>query len=196
MSNNSQPFILGINSSPHKNGHTASLLKRAIEEINKLGAATRIVHLTDYKILPHSGQLDPDITIEDTADDMPELQKLVLSADGIIFASPTHWFAPSSLMKLFLDRLTSLEVGGFLLEGKVVGIIAYGPEGGALNNAMLMAMIVNQHGMIVPPYCAIFDEGREDEWLKREYEVLAKNIVQQIETNKKLGLHWGYPEEH
>lgn len=187
-------FILGINGSPKKNSRTGKMLDRALMEVVKFGAEVQRIDLCDYKILPHSGELSPEKYIEDTDDDMPELQKLVLKADGIIFATPTHWLNMSSLMKLFTDRLTSLEDYNFLMEGKVAGFITYGPQGGAMNAAMILTMVANHMGMAIPPYAAIFDEGRGDEWLEKEYAVLAKNMVNQIRAWKELKLNWGYPD--
>lgn len=189
-----KPLALGINGSPRKNGTVSRMLKNTLQEIEKRGGKTETVYLAATRILPHTGKLDDKIFIEDTDDDMPRLQELVLKADGIIFATPTYWFNVSSLMKLFLDRLTSLEHYKFLLEGKVGGIISYGPEGGALNSAMQILMFASQNGMIVPPYCAIFDEGRKDAWLKDAYKLMAKNILLQIQAGKKLQLNWDFPD--
>ena len=170
------------------------MLDRALEEMTKLGIEVKKIDLYDYKILPHNGELNPKKYIEDSDDDMPELQKLVLKADGIIFATPTHWLNMSSLMKLFTDRLTSLEDYNFLMEGKTAGFITYGPQGGAMNAAMILTMVANHMGMAIPPYAAIFDEGRDDEWLEKEYAVLAKNMLNQIRAWKELKLNWGYPD--
>src|SRR3989338_2403296 len=170
-----KPFILGINGSPKKNGTVFVMLKKVLAEAGKRGAKTQIINLADYKILPHSGKLDEKIYIEKTNDDMSKLQELVLHADGIVFATPTHWFNVSSLMKLFLDRLTSLEHYGFLLEGKSAGIVTYGPQGGALNSAMQILMILSQWGMSVPPYACLFDEGRKEKWFEDDLKLLAKN---------------------
>ncbi len=191
----SEISILGVNGSTKKDGRVALLLGLVLGEAERRGAKIQTVNLGEHKISPPTGELKEGVTIEDTTDDMPKLQELVLAAHGIVFASPTHWFAPSARMKTFIDRLTSLEHGGFLLEGKVGGFVTFGPQGGALNNATLMVMIASAMGMIVPPYAAVFDEGRGDEWVERDCTLLAKNMLQQIEANRKLKLHWGYPEE-
>src|SRR3989344_834668 len=150
-----KPSILGINGSGKKEGYVAKLLDKALVQAEKSGATIKKIDLSDYEILFHTGKLDSTIYIEKTNDDMPKLQKMVLAADGIIFATPTHWFGPSSIMKVFIDRLTSLEHYGFLLEGKAAGFITYGPQGGALNNAMQLMTIANQWGMISPPYATV-----------------------------------------
>jgi len=171
------------------------MAKEVLSEARKLGAKVRLVHLANYKILPHSGKLGKRKFIENTKDDMPKLQDLVLQADGIVFATPTHWFNVSSLMKLFVDRLTSLEEYGFLMEGKAAGFITYGPEGGALNPAMLLMITANQMGMAVPPYAAIFDENRNDRWIKKAPQVLAKNMIYYIGAWKGMKINWGFLKE-
>jgi multimeric flavodoxin WrbA len=190
-----RPFILAINGSPSRSGRTAQMAKEVLSEAKKLGAKVRLVHLANYKILPHSGKLGKRKFIENTKDDMPKLQDLVLQADGIVFATPTHWFNVSSLMKLFVDRLTSLEEYGFLMEGKAAGFITYGPEGGALNPAMLLMITANQMGMAVPPYAAIFDENRNDWWIKKAPQVLAKNMIRYIGAWKGMKINWGFLKE-
>lgn len=190
----SKIFILGVNGSPRKDGRVSKMLDLALTEIKKRGAEIQKINLSEYKILPPTAKLNTGEYIENTPDDMPKLQKLVLKAEGIIFATPTHWLNMSSLMKLFTDRLTSLEDYNFLLEGKVAGFITYGPQGGGMNSAMILTMVANHMGMSIPPYAAIFDEGRNDKWLKKEYAVLAKNMLNQIRAWKELKLNWGYPD--
>lgn len=187
-----KPFILLVNGSPRKGGHLSQMLDGVKLCFEKRGVKTQTVYLANHKILSPDGHLNEKIAVEKTRDDMPKLQRLALQADGIIFATPTHWFNVSSLMKLFIDRLTSLEHHSFLLEGKVAGFIVYGPQGGALNAAMLLTMTANNMGMVIPPYSSIFDEGRGDKWIKKEYDVLAKNILQQIRAWHELQLNWGY----
>lgn len=167
------------------------MLAVALHEAKKLGAQAETINLIEHKILPHSGILNNKTYIESTNDDRAKLQKRVLAADGIVFATPTHWFNVSSLMKLFIDRLTSLEDYNFLLEGKVAGFISYGPQGGGVNAAMNMLMVANQMGMLTPPYGTIFDEGRQDKWTKEGLKLLAKNIILQIQMSNKYSAHWG-----
>ncbi|MEK7212296.1 MAG: flavodoxin family protein [Patescibacteria group bacterium] len=188
-------MIVGLNGSPNKKGRVASMLAQVMREAEKHGTKTRVIHLADQRILPHSGKLNPKTHVENTKDDMPKLQKLVLAADGIIFASPTHWFNVSTPMKAFLDRLTSLEHYGFLLEGKVAGIITYGPQGGALNAALAMLAPLIHMGLSIPPYGLVFDEGRQEKWVKDDLKLLAKNVLLQVKAQKELGLKWGYAHE-
>lgn len=182
-------FILGISGSPKKDGYVGGMLKSALGEAQKHGALIRRINLVDYKILPHSGELKSSRQYKD---DMQKLVNLVLRADGLIFATPTHWFSTSSIMKLFIDRLTSLEEEGFLLEGKAAGFITYGPQGGALNSAMQLSIIADHWGMISPPYACVFDEGRNDSWVKRDCKLLGKNLVQLINLSLNNKLNWGY----
>jgi multimeric flavodoxin WrbA len=192
---NSGFLILGVNGSPNKKGYVAKLLATAMREAERRGAETKTVHLADFKILPPSGKLNPKVYLETTKDGMPRLQRLVLEADGIIFATPTHWFNMSSLMKIFVDRLTALEDYGFLLEGKAAGVISYGPQGGGFNAALSLAAPLIQMGLSIPPYGLIFDEGRRDGWVNDDLKLLAKNMLLQISAGRELKLNWGYPGE-
>ena len=186
----SKPLIVGINGSPHKGkSHTRKLLKLVTDEANRRAVNTKIIDLAELKILPHTGKFNPNKYLDNQEDDMAELTKNLLQADGLVFASPTHWFNMSSLMKIFIDRLTSLEDYGFLLEGKIGGFIAYGPQGGAFNNVSLMSTIANQMGLIIPPYGMIFDEGRKDGWVIKDCKLLAKNMIELIKIGKNS--KWG-----
>jgi len=192
LNNTKKISMIGINGSPHK-GHTLELLKLTIKEAGRRGAKTEIINVYDYKISSHSGELDPKNYRDGLNDDMVKLQEKILIADGIVFSSPTHWFNMSGQMKNFIDRLTAAEDFGFLLEGKVAGVIAYGPQGGAFNNALLIAGTLNQMGMVIPPYGFIFDEGRNDDWVEKDCKLLAKNILEQIKIGTKS--KWGYDED-
>lgn len=79
-----------------------------------------------------------------------------------------------------------------MLEGKAAGFITYGPQGGVANNAMQLMMIANHWGMVSPPYACVFDEGRKDDWVKKDSKLLGKNMVQLINLQKKSGVNWGY----
>ena len=103
--------VLGI-SGGKNGGQTSSYLKIALSELDHLGVQTKLVELTDYKLAPITRVAnDPELDVPEliAATDMKELGEEIDKADGIIFATPVHWFGPSSEMKIFLDRLTPLE---------------------------------------------------------------------------------------
>lgn len=169
--------ILGINGSPHKEGGGAKLLDAALRECAIKGTAVRAVHLVDYVKSFHDGSITDHVRPE-----MKELFSLLSAADGIILSSPVHWFTMSSLTKSFIDHLTVLEMGGFLLEGKVVSFIATCDEDGGQKTCLDMAGPLIHMGCVIPPYATFFHnknmEGRsEDGWQNNDILLLGANLV-------------------
>ena len=186
--------IAAVCASPKKQGVTDHYLDRFVKSVKKYGATVKKINLYNKPLPLFSGKLS-HARASNVAQSLPRLFPLIKEiarADGLVIATPTHWFGPSSIMKVFIDRLTSLEHYGFLLEGKAAGFITYGPQGGALNNAMQLMTIANQWGMISPPYATVFDEGRKDAWVSRDCALLGKNITQLINVPSKTKFNWGY----
>lgn len=177
--------ILIINASPKRKGHTAVLLEAFAKEIKKKGAKVNWIHLPREKIKAVDGRLGK-------IKNLSHLLKRVLASDGIVIGTPTYWFNVPGVLKNFIDQLTILEESGFLLEGKVAGFIVYSPQGGSTNVLANLALTASHMGMVLPPYALIFDDGRGDKWVKDDIKLLAKNMILQIEVQKKLNISWDY----
>lgn len=87
-------IILG---SSRGDGNTADL---ANQFANQVGG--EVIDLNRYTILPY------DYEYENRHDDFLELIDYLLTFDNLVFASPIYWYAPSAIMKTFLDRLCDL----------------------------------------------------------------------------------------
>ncbi len=177
--------ILAINSSPKTKGHTTKLLGRFVNSAKKLGAKVKQINLFKVHIPPVTGQLKKKVKR------LTKLQKELVTADGFVIATPTYWFAEPGVLKNFIDNLTPLEENNFMLEGKVAGFIVYSPEGGETDVLENLAMTFNQMGIILPPYSLIFYRGPQDKWALEDVKLLAKNMIQQIKSQKMQGLKWG-----
>ncbi|MEM2874393.1 MAG: flavodoxin family protein, partial [Candidatus Nanoarchaeia archaeon] len=119
--------VLGVSGSmrhagdcPQEDSTTEWLLKKCLDEAKKLGAETKLLILRNYDIRPCKGCYSTTNTQchfkctcyppGDEGDDMTnKLYDIIIWADVIIFATPVHSFAMSSLMKLFIDRLISMD---------------------------------------------------------------------------------------
>ncbi|MFZ6843010.1 flavodoxin family protein [Undibacterium sp. RuTC16W] len=64
--------------------------------------AAALFNLSDYEISPY------DYDHGNRSDDFLPLMNEVLKFEHIVLASPIYWYAPSSVMKVFLDRLSDL----------------------------------------------------------------------------------------
>jgi len=178
-----------INGSPHKEGISMTLAKHVINALNKNGAELKIIHLHDQEIKPCKGcaTLEPEkcnlktCTEGELKDSMVELFPLLLESDILVLVTPVWWFAPSGLLKNFIDRLTCLENQGKLLDGKVAGFVATGKEDGAMQSIMPLMATLNDMGFIFPPYAFTYSVGflnvEEDEDAIQYARFLGENLV-------------------
>ncbi len=102
--------IYAVNGSPRKNGNTAQLLQKALEGAASVGAEVKLIQLAD---LDFSGchscfackrlqNPTPGCALKD---DLSEILKELLQADGIIMGSPIYFGAETGLYRNFLERL-------------------------------------------------------------------------------------------
>ena len=185
--------ILGINGSPRKFGGTVKMLKEVLQAAQKNGATTKLIHLLDYKMKPYHGNYykKPDREVLRLLDEMEKF-------DGYVFATPTHWMGPSSLMKILIDNLTYWEMlKNFKLEGKVVGVVTHSELDGGFTVAQNLLGILNTMGAIGPPYAVNtrnknIKKTKETEWMWTDTKLLGKNIVLLSEMVRKLKPNWDY----
>lgn len=134
----SQPLILGINGSPHRHGNTAVLMGWVLEGCAEAGARVEWIHVVDYRIQYCQGCHTCLRTGScPLADDLPQLQHKLLSAQGYVVGSPVYEGQPAAQMCTLLDRLCLLNLYGYLLDGKwAVGVATSGvaPTGGVADN--------------------------------------------------------------
>lgn len=104
--------VLALLGSPRKDGNTAALLDSLLKGIqdNKKNSIKK-VYLNDKDISPcqecnHCQETHEPCIIKD---DMQELLNEVKTSDILIFASPVFWWNISAQLKLFIDRLYSIE---------------------------------------------------------------------------------------
>ena len=119
--------ILGITSSPHENGNTATLIKASLKNAESKGAETEFVNLTKYTINPCKGC--NYCKAHDTCvqkDDFAEVAGKIVSADGILLGSPIYFFDINAQEKILIDRLYACIDAGFksrVPPGKKIGFI-------------------------------------------------------------------------
>lgn len=118
--------VVGIVGSPRKNGNTEFMVKTTLDKINEAGIQTELITLYDkdinYCIGCDSCKKTNECVI---ADDMQELTKKVLDANGVIMSSPVYFGDMTGLAKSFIDRLRPLRnIHAF--KYKVCGAISTG----------------------------------------------------------------------
>ncbi len=101
--------ILAILGSPRRGGNTSILLDRAIEGVRSEGAEVELVNACRMRIRPceelYHCQVDGTCPLRD---DMDSLYPKLLSAEGIIFASPIFFYGITAQAKALVDRCQAL----------------------------------------------------------------------------------------
>jgi len=120
------------------------------------------------------------------------LEKLK-KADGIIFASPVHWFTMSAAMKNLLDWCVLLE-DGWPLAGKPVGCGACGDTDGGQTTVNAMAQIMMHLGCRIPQDGMFFRntsitglknlEGCEQGWMLIDAPLVGMRVAEAALKNK------------
>jgi len=140
--------ILGVSGSP-RHGNTEILVQEALSGAEELpNVKTEFISLVDKKIAggckacfnclkkPSSDLLCRGPGLKDDVNDI--LRKMI-EADGIILGTPTYWGSVTSQLKCVIDRVQSVESAGMLLRNKVGGAITVacnrqgGQEGAVLD---------------------------------------------------------------
>ncbi|ADG13485.1 NADPH-dependent FMN reductase [Methanocaldococcus infernus ME] len=118
--------ILGISGSPRAEGNTTYLVKLALEEAKKLGAEVEFISLAGKELNPciacNKCKETGKCIIED---DVEDILKKMLEADGIILGSPVYFGGVTAQLKMIMDRSRPLR-SGFQLKNKVGGAISVG----------------------------------------------------------------------
>ena len=102
--------IFAVNGSPRKNGNTAQLLQKALEGAASAGAEVKLIQLADLNFsgcrscfaCKKLANPAPGCVLKD---DLAEILKELLQADGIIMGSPIYFGAETGLYRNFLERL-------------------------------------------------------------------------------------------
>jgi multimeric flavodoxin WrbA len=117
--------VVGVISSPHEEGNSATLVREALGAARETGAEVTEVFLPGYRIefcracgtCLKTGQCP-------IQDDFRQVKGMLEEADGIILSTPTYGAEPSARIKNLLDRLGQLAYLTSFFGGKYVAAIA------------------------------------------------------------------------
>lgn len=113
MSKQKMKNILGVVGSPRKRGNTHILVSKILEGARDQGAKTSLLFLGDHKILECDGchvcwKGKPCCK----KDDMNGIYPKIIESHAIVFGTPVYWYAPTALMKGFIDRFVYFNCPG------------------------------------------------------------------------------------
>jgi multimeric flavodoxin WrbA len=179
----------------HKRGggefsHTEVLSEVVIDSLRGHNVQSEIVRLVEYDIPPGTK------SNMGKGDQWPSIQKKILAADIIVFATPIWWGNQSSLMQRTIERLDELhtelrETGKSRLTNKVGGIVITGEEDGEQHITGNISNFLLSIGVTLPPLCAVSYQGgytratrhslgkkfREDKNTARAAQRMAQNLA-------------------
>jgi multimeric flavodoxin WrbA/protein-tyrosine-phosphatase len=99
-------LVLGFQGSPRKKGNTAFLLKNFMQAVEKMGAQTRIIEVTQKNIIPCKEYVVCErkgyCPIDD--DVKTEIYALIRQAEVVVLATPIFFFNMSAQLKALVDR--------------------------------------------------------------------------------------------
>ncbi len=124
--------VIGIISSPHAEGNSATLVREALRGAEEAGASIQEVFLPALRIeycRDCRGCMNLGRCV--LKDDFPALRDQLREADGIILGSPTYASAPCARMKNLMDRLGQFAWLASTFGGKYVAGISTASSFGA-----------------------------------------------------------------
>jgi len=111
------PKIAAIYGSPRRKGNTATLLSRAVQGARDSDARVEEIVLRDLKISPcleiYACKKDGRCAIKD---DFHPVVDQILSAKGLMLASPIFFYTVSAHTKILMDRCQSLWVKKYWID--------------------------------------------------------------------------------
>jgi multimeric flavodoxin WrbA len=111
------PQIVAIYGSPRRRGNTATLLKHAVQGAVDAGAQVDEIILRDLKMSPcleiYACKKEGRCAIKD---DFHQVVDQILSAKGLILASPIFFYTVSAHTKILMDRCQSLWVKKYWID--------------------------------------------------------------------------------
>ena len=142
--------VLAVNGSARKDGNTAVLIHRVLEELQKEGIETELIQLAGQSIEPCracGGQKNCVHKKDSFRDIFEKMQE----AGGILLGSPVYSANISAKMQALLERAAVVcDMNPGLLTHKAGAAVTAARRGGALHAADAMNHFFLNHEMIVP----------------------------------------------
>lgn len=122
--------------SPRADGNTDILAQEVLAGAAEAGWETEAIALRRLNIHPCNAcekcwaNAKPCVI----NDDMTKLYDVIGGSDALLFATPVYWYAPTAIMKAFMDRLIPLNrpEGRLMVKGRrAILVTAYEEEGPA-----------------------------------------------------------------
>lgn len=191
--------ILAISCSPRKKGNTAILLGEALQGAQQEGAEAELYSVSGKTIEPCDGCRTCTKTGEcHIKDDMQELYKKLLAADGIIFGTPIYFYAMAAQAKTVMDRTMPLGRPDRNLANKVGGVVVVAGSLGLIDAVKDLYFYIVTRRMLPANFVAAYavskgDVNKLEKGMKEAYD-LGREMVQLVA--KKFEYPAEFPARH
>jgi len=186
--------ILGLSFSPREQGNTELLLGKVCAGATELGATTELYRVADKRIAPCDGCGSCFKTGEcHIQDDMQELYKKMLDAEGIVFGTPVYFYNMTAQGKAAIDRTIALGHAGKSLANKVGGIVVVGGSLGLVDAVKDLYFFMVTRQMLPASFIAAYASNKGDIKKLGKCQQAAEDLGRQMVriAEKKFT----YPEE-
>jgi len=123
--------VLGISGSMRKDGNTAVLIKRILNQVQNAGICTELISLADMEIKPCTGceacKEKKWCTVE--GDDWGAIMEKVLECEVLVIGAPTYYYDVNGQVKNLIDRTYSLYHDRKLAGRKAIGVTVCADRG-------------------------------------------------------------------
>jgi len=182
--------ILGILGSSRRRGNTEYLIDIALKEAKGHGAKVSLISLRDLTIAPCNGcgkcQKSGRCVVKD---DMQEIYRKMLDADGILWATPVYFWSMTGQTKIVMDRTYALSVPKLQLANKVGGLITVASIRGCMSTANIFHMYFRYNAMFfaetVNGYASAKGAIKEDEYTILQVKEMISQMVLMIQAGLK-----------
>ncbi|NCD33052.1 MAG: flavodoxin family protein [Spartobacteria bacterium] len=186
--------VVGFNGSPNKAGNTALALQIVLDELEKAGIETELIHVGKEKIRGcmacHACMKSQDGTCIFKDDPVNEWIQKMKEADGILFGSPVHFAGVAGTLKSFMDRAFFVAtVNGGMFRHKVGAAVAAVRRSGGIPTVDAIHKFISYSEMVMPTanYWTVAHgltpgEMEQDEEGKQIMEVLGRNMAWIMKT--------------
>ena len=193
-------YVVAFNGSPNKEGNTSRLIQYTLDEIEKAGIQTKIIHVGGKPVhgclscLKCAENLNRACSI--TNDVVNSCITEMIKADGIIIASPTYFADMTPETKALIDRSGFVtRVNGNLLSRKAGAAISVARRAGAICtvDAIQRSFTINDMVTIGSTYWNIGigrapgDVDSDEEGIETMRR-LGQNMVWFLQMKEKAGL--------
>lgn len=180
--------VVAFNGSPNKEGNTYHGIKIVVDELEKEGIETEIIHVGNKSIRGciacNQCAKNKNEKCVLPGDEVNQWIEKMKEADGIILASPVHYSSMGATMKSFLDRAFYVtSVNGGMLRHKVGASVVAVRRSGGVTTFDQLNNYINYSEMLMPTsnYWNVIHGTKPGEVLQDEegvqiMRVLGKNM--------------------